>query len=43
MKNVCAAAIALTLNSVKADADYQTNYNVSRDGSKVKYVYQISA
>lgn len=37
------STLALALNSIKADADYQTNYNVSRNGSNVKFVYQISA
>ena len=42
MKKFCAAAV-LAINSVQADADYETNYNVSRTDQKVKFVYQISA
>ena len=40
MKKICAA---IALVSVKADADYKTNYDVSRSSSNVKFVYQISA
>jgi hypothetical protein len=42
MKKFCSAAV-LAINSVQADADYETNYNVSRTDQKVKFVYQISA
>ena len=41
VKNILVATSALAC--VSADSDYKTNYEVSRAGKDVKYVYQISA
>jgi len=35
--------IAGLLGSASANENYQTNYEVSRNGKDVKYVFQVSA
>jgi hypothetical protein len=43
MKLIGTAAVLALIASANADENYNTNYEVSRSGKNVKYIYQISA